>query len=128
MGAANVVQSGLRRGPSLKVIALIAVLGAAALGVQRARHHRCHRHHGHSSHAAPAALIMTPPRCVVSPPTAPAVAPAAVVAVESDPCRAALAAWEAVRNYPDVPSGTIELQRVQLRNQAIEACRAPHRP
>lgn len=125
MGAANVVQSGLRRGPSIQVIALIAVLGAAVATVRPGGDRR--HHHGHHRHAAYVPTpVAVPPPLVESVPVEPVVTPAP--ADDGDPCPAALAAWAAVRNHPDVPSGTIQLQRVRLRNLAIEACRAPHQP
>ena len=121
MSVASVVQPGLRRRTSIKTLALIAVLGAAVVTAPRGGRH---------------ASTPAPPRCshggvptpAVTVAPAPAPAPAAGPTSDRDPCPAALAAWAAVRNLPDVPSGTTAYERVRLRNQAIEACRAPRQP
>lgn len=126
MGAANVVQSGLRRGPSLKVLALVTVLGAAAATMQL-RAQRGHRGHGcgHGHGWSRTGTLAVAP-AAVAPVAVPTPMPAP--AVTDDACTAALNAWAAVRNQPDVPSGTAQQQRVRLRDLAIAACRGVGQP
>ncbi len=117
MSVATVVQSGPRRWMSIRALALIAVLGAAVVTAPRARHHPRENQEQYREHTCGG---LVPTEFERSTPSRPA--------AEADPCPAALAAWAAVRNLPDVPSGTMAYQRAHLRNLAIEACRAPHQP
>ena len=132
MGAANVVQSGLRRGPSLRVLALVTVLGAAAATMQLRAHRGDRGHHGQhcgGGHgwSLTGSMAVTPAP-VAPAPVAPAPAELAPTPAVTDACTEALNAWAAIRNQPDVPSGTVQQQRVRLRNLAIATCRAPQQP